>query len=63
MQVVKILKGDDQTLELVKQCQQSKLQRTYLDELFDAEEYNPTKTTLNDLDRHMETVLGVCNDV
>ncbi|KAE8076903.1 hypothetical protein FH972_015524 [Carpinus fangiana] len=62
-QVVKILKGDDQTLELVKQCQQSKLQRTYLDELFDAEEYNPTKTTLNDLDRHMETVLGVCNDV
>ena len=61
MQVEKILKGDVRTLDFVKQCQQSKIQRTYTEELFDAEEYNSTKY-LNDLDRHMEIVLGNCND-
>ncbi|PON80249.1 Mitogen-activated protein kinase kinase kinase [Parasponia andersonii] len=61
-QVVQILKGDEGSLEVVKQRQKSKLRRTYSEELFDAEEYNSTKY-LNDLDRHMETILGLSNDL
>ncbi|XP_035548344.1 receptor-like cytosolic serine/threonine-protein kinase RBK2 isoform X1 [Juglans regia] len=56
-QVVKILKGEDSALELVKQCQQPRLRRTYSEELSDAEEYNSTKC-LTDLDLHMNIVLG-----
>lgn len=60
-QVVQILKGDEGSLELVKQRQKSNLGRTYSEELHDAEEYNSTKY-LNDRDRYMETVLGPSND-
>lgn len=49
-------------MEVVKQRQKSKLERTYSEELFDAEEYNSTKY-LNDIDRYMETVLGPFNEV
>lgn len=60
MQIVQILKGDGvYNLELVKR-QKSKLQRTYSEELLDAEEYNSTKY-LSDIDRHLEIVLGTCH--
>ncbi|XP_022138335.1 receptor-like cytosolic serine/threonine-protein kinase RBK2 isoform X2 [Momordica charantia] len=58
-EVVQILKGDEVGKELVKR-QKSKLQRTYSEELLDAEEYNSTKY-LSDMDRHLEVVLGTCN--
>lgn len=61
MQVEKILKGDAHTLASIKQCQQSKFQRTYSEELSDAEEYNSTKY-LKDLGRYREIVLGPSND-
>ncbi|XP_010546905.1 PREDICTED: receptor-like cytosolic serine/threonine-protein kinase RBK2 [Tarenaya hassleriana] len=60
-QVVQILRGDKSSLDGLKERQNSKLQRTYSEELLDAEEYNSTRY-LNDLRRHMETVLGVSND-
>ncbi|KAJ7980180.1 Kinase family protein [Quillaja saponaria] len=59
-QVLQILKADRGSLELIKNRQMSKLQRTYSVELFDAEEYNSTKL-LNDMDRHREMVLASCN--
>ncbi|KAL0537940.1 hypothetical protein IC582_026931 [Cucumis melo] len=59
-EIVQILKGDGvYNLELVKR-QKSKLQRTYSEELLDAEEYNSTKY-LSDIDRHLEIVLGTCH--
>ncbi|GAV63366.1 Pkinase domain-containing protein, partial [Cephalotus follicularis] len=63
-QACHILKGDESGLEMVKQQQQqqkSELERTYSAEVLDAEEYNSTNY-LNDLNRHMEVVLGDCND-
>ncbi|XP_050240266.1 receptor-like cytosolic serine/threonine-protein kinase RBK2 isoform X2 [Quercus robur] len=60
-EVEKILKGDAHTLASIKQCQQSKFQRTYSEELTDAEEYNSTKY-LKDLGRYREIVLGLSND-
>ncbi|XP_038723895.1 receptor-like cytosolic serine/threonine-protein kinase RBK2 [Tripterygium wilfordii] len=56
-QVLQILKGDESTLQQVKLHQNSKLQRSYSEELCDADESNPA-TYLNDLHRHMEVVLG-----
>ncbi|KAM6545297.1 hypothetical protein CsatB_026033 [Cannabis sativa] len=61
-QVVQILKGDEDSSEIVKLRQKSKMRRTYSEELFDAEEYNSTKY-LSDVNKHMETVLGSSNDV
>ncbi|XP_021905029.1 receptor-like cytosolic serine/threonine-protein kinase RBK2 [Carica papaya] len=60
-QVVQILKGDNCKLEQMKKRQMSKLQRTYSEELLDAEDYNSSKY-LNDLNRHMEIVMSPCND-
>lgn len=57
LQVVQILEGDEGLLELLQQRQNSKLQRTYSEELCHAEEYNSTKY-LSDLDRQLEFVLG-----
>lgn len=58
-----MLEGDHGCLDLVKKRQKSKkLQRTYSEELFDADEYNSTKY-LTDLDKHLEFVLGPCNEV
>lgn len=61
MQVVQILKGDNCKLEQMKKRQMSKLQRTYSEELLDAEDYNSSKY-LNDLNRHREIVMSPCND-
>ncbi|CAF1697884.1 unnamed protein product [Brassica oleracea] len=55
--VVEIFRGDKGSLDQLKQRQNSKLQRTYSEELLDNEEYNSTRY-LNDINRHMETVLG-----
>ena len=59
MQIVEILKGNGAALELL-QRQKSRFQRTYSEELLDAEEYNSTKY-LSDMDRHLEIVLGACD--
>ncbi|XP_050218079.1 receptor-like cytosolic serine/threonine-protein kinase RBK2 isoform X2 [Mercurialis annua] len=55
-QVVEILQGNEHVLEEVKSQQNSMHQRTYSEELLDADEYNSTKH-LNDLNRHMEVLL------
>ncbi|OMO53776.1 hypothetical protein CCACVL1_28358 [Corchorus capsularis] len=57
-QVVGILKGDLRSLEILKRSEKSQLQRTYSEEINDAEEYNSTKY-LNDLSRQMEFLLDV----
>ena len=62
MQVLQISRGDEESLKLVKELQKPKLQRTYSEELLDAEEYNSTKI-LNDMDPHMETILDSCNSI
>ncbi|XP_007035412.2 PREDICTED: receptor-like cytosolic serine/threonine-protein kinase RBK2 isoform X1 [Theobroma cacao] len=59
-QVVDILKGDLTCLEMLKHREKSILQRTYSEEIHDAEEYNSTKY-LNDL-RQMEILLGQPNE-
>ncbi|KAL0709734.1 hypothetical protein Bca4012_016712 [Brassica carinata] len=59
--IVEILRGDKSSLDQLRQRQNSKLQRTYSEELLDNEEYNSTRY-LNDINRHMETVLGTSND-
>ncbi|CAL0334648.1 unnamed protein product [Lupinus luteus] len=56
-QVLKILRGEEESLMMIKGRQRSKLQRTYSVELNDAEEYNSTKF-LNERDKYMETILG-----
>lgn len=56
LQVVQILRGDEGSLELAKQCQNHVLQRTYSEELLDADEYNSTKY-LNDMNRQMQIEL------
>ncbi|ESQ41897.1 hypothetical protein EUTSA_v10013242mg [Eutrema salsugineum] len=60
-QVVEILRGDKCSLDQLREQENSKLQRTYSEELMDNEEYNSTRY-LNDIHRHMETVLGTSND-
>ena len=62
VQVLRILLGKEENLELMKGHQKSKLQRTYSLEPLDAEEYNSTKF-LNDIDRHMKTLLGSGNSI
>ncbi|XP_021688905.2 receptor-like cytosolic serine/threonine-protein kinase RBK2 isoform X2 [Hevea brasiliensis] len=59
-QIVEILKGNKDALEEIKELQKSIHQRTYSEELFDADEYNSTKY-LNDMNKHMEIVLGQCD--
>ncbi|KAJ9182002.1 hypothetical protein P3X46_006040 [Hevea brasiliensis] len=54
-QIVEILKGNKDILEEVKDLQNSIHQRTYSEELFDADEYNSTKY-LKDINRQMEIV-------
>ncbi|PIA44696.1 hypothetical protein AQUCO_01700354v1 [Aquilegia coerulea] len=52
-QVVQLLRGDEAILEHVKRHRKPFLQRTYSEELLDAEEYNSTKR-LSDLNRHRQ---------
>lgn len=60
-QIVQILEGDESSLEYYTKRQKSKLQRTYSEELLDADEYNSTKY-LNDKDKQLEFVLGPSNE-
>ncbi|WCJ23639.1 Protein kinase superfamily protein [Euphorbia peplus] len=55
-QVIEMLKGNEQVLKELNELQNPMLQRTYSEELLDAEEYNSTKH-LSDLNRQMEMVL------
>ncbi|XP_037495742.1 receptor-like cytosolic serine/threonine-protein kinase RBK2 isoform X4 [Jatropha curcas] len=59
-QVLEILQGNKKILEELKELQQTIHQRTYSEELFDADEYNSTKyhLSLSDINRQMEFVLG-----
>ncbi|KAK4759199.1 hypothetical protein SAY87_022330 [Trapa incisa] len=60
-QVVRILKGDEEAMELARQTKRTpSLQRTYSEELYAADDYNATKY-LSDLDHHMQVVLGRSN--
>lgn len=62
-QVLDILIGEQESIKIMKERSKSKLQRTYSEELFDAEEYNSTKF-LSERDRYMETILGSsCNSI
>ncbi|PSS19630.1 Receptor-like serine/threonine-protein kinase [Actinidia chinensis var. chinensis] len=56
-QVIILLRGENCKLDCSKECQKRSLQRTFSEELFDAEEYNSTKY-LSDLNRHKELALG-----
>ncbi|ESW19829.1 hypothetical protein PHAVU_006G159100 [Phaseolus vulgaris] len=60
-QVLEILRGEEEILSILKERSKVKLQRTYSEELLDAEEYNSTKF-LSERDRHMETILGSVTD-
>ncbi|KAF9618282.1 hypothetical protein IFM89_000917 [Coptis chinensis] len=53
IQVVQLLRGDETSLERVKRFRKPFLQRTFSEELYDAEEYNSTRN-LNDLNRHRQ---------
>ncbi|KAK8684590.1 hypothetical protein V6N13_040612 [Hibiscus sabdariffa] len=57
--VVDILKGNDRGMEIRKQREET-LQRTYSEEIFDAEEYNSTKY-LSDMNHQMEILLEQSN--
>lgn len=58
LQVVQVLKGEADVGTLGKRFQKPVLQRTYSEELLDAEEYNSTKH-LHDLSRHMEILAEI----
>ncbi|PNY17810.1 receptor-like cytosolic serine/threonine-protein kinase rbk2-like protein [Trifolium pratense] len=59
--VLQILRGEEEGKKILKERQNSKLHRTYSEELFDAEDYNSTKLLSGERDRHMETILGSNN--
>ncbi|KAL4287281.1 hypothetical protein AHAS_Ahas19G0170500 [Arachis hypogaea] len=59
-EVVTLLRGHDKCdLESTRKGQRKSLQRTYSEELLDAQEYNSTKY-LRDLNRHRQLALGSC---
>ena len=58
MQIVHVLKMEKDISTLGTRYQKPILQRTYSEELLDAEEYNSTKH-LNDLSRHMEILAEI----
>ncbi|CAK7332917.1 unnamed protein product [Dovyalis caffra] len=61
-QVVKVLRGDESSLEELKQRQRTKHQRTpSVEQLFDADEYD-SQECLSDLNQQMEVVLGNRNE-
>ncbi|CAL5339632.1 receptor-like cytosolic serine/threonine-protein kinase RBK2 isoform X1 [Camellia sinensis] len=59
-QVLILLKGESYIVDSSKESQNRSLQRTFSEELLDAEEYNSTKY-LSDLNRHKEVALGSSN--
>ncbi|MED6113490.1 hypothetical protein PIB30_071294 [Stylosanthes scabra] len=58
-EVVALLRGDKCELETTSTGQRKALQRTYSEELLDAQEYNSTRY-LRDLSRHRQLALGSC---
>ncbi|KAM1195315.1 hypothetical protein ACFX13_022337 [Malus domestica] len=60
-QIVEILEGDEGSLEYATKRQKSKLQRTYSEELLDADDYNSTKC-LSDREKQLEFILGTSNE-
>ncbi|XVF31268.1 hypothetical protein REPUB_Repub16aG0131000 [Reevesia pubescens] len=56
-QVVILLRGDDYVAECYKESQKRSIQRTYSNELLDAQEYNSTKN-LKNINRLREIALG-----
>ncbi|XAR52541.1 Non-specific serine/threonine protein kinase [Bertholletia excelsa] len=56
-QVVTLLRGENYNQECSIESQKRSLQRTFSEELLDAEDYNSTKY-LSDLNRHKELALG-----
>lgn len=67
MQVVQALRGDEEALAQIIEENQSlrRLQRTFSEEFFDAEEFNSASLNeldVNDINRHMEIVLGEDTD-
>lgn len=61
LQIVEILEGDEGSLEYATKRQKSKLQRTYSEELLDADDYNSTKC-LSDREKQLEFILGTSNE-
>lgn len=57
LQVVILLRGDEYITECAKECQERSIQRTYSEELLDAEEYNSTRY-LSDLNRHKQVAFS-----
>lgn len=58
--MVVLLRGEDYNPVGSYEHQKRLIQRTYSEELMDAEEYNSTKY-LSDLNRHKQLVLGAWN--
>ncbi|KAF3454403.1 hypothetical protein FNV43_RR04850 [Rhamnella rubrinervis] len=56
-QVVILLRGDEYVAECTKEYREKTIQRTYSEELLDAEEYNSTRY-LNDLNRHKQVAFS-----
>lgn len=57
LQVRVLLRGDEHVSQYEKECKKGPLQRTYSEELLDAQEYNTTKY-LSDLNKHHEVAFG-----
>lgn len=57
VQVVILLRGDEDNAQSVKESQKQTHRRTYSEELFDAQEYNSTRY-LSDISRFKEIALG-----
>ncbi|KAM1095584.1 hypothetical protein EV2_010754 [Malus domestica] len=56
-QVVVLLRGDEYVSKCAKESKRRSIQRTYSEELLDAQEYNSTKY-LGDLNRHKQVAFG-----
>ncbi|TQD76456.1 hypothetical protein C1H46_038018 [Malus baccata] len=57
VQVVVLLRGDEYVSKCAKESKRRSIQRTYSEELLDAQEYNSTKY-LGDLNRHKQVAFG-----
>lgn len=57
VQVLILLRGDEDNVQSVKESQKQTHRRTYSEELFDAQEYNSTRY-LSDISRFKEIALG-----
>lgn len=57
VQIVVLLRGDEYVSNCAKESKTRSHQRTYSEELLDAQEYNSTKY-LGDLNRHKQVAFG-----